>query len=234
MVRYVYCADCQTMTQPDSKIHLCVKYDGKGQRVSVLGKRWDSRLNCWVLANEEDVRKGQRVYDEKSNRWMDSEEYKKSKEEKTEASYSACELPKRSSIHQPMKGADGKHYKSCTCNECRPVEIRPHSDNCICKGCKDFRISKGLLADPYTYVHTPYVPVKPWDGIDRKKWPNTWMWLFGLYYIGSRWYNGKTIPDSDFRDRVEKGIYKPEPKGYGHGYHAGVYGPYWGDHDHYD
>lgn len=192
-----------------------------------MGKRWDARLGCWVLADD-DVRKKHRVYDESSNEWVSADDYKKNKEtkdEKSEATYTSCELPARTGVHAPMKKADGTHYKTCTCNECRPVEIRLHSDRCVCEKCKTFRTSKGLIAEPYApYKPYVYTPVKAWDGVDRKKWPNTWMWLFSHYYIGNRWYAGKHISDTDFRDRVEKGIYRPEPK-YSQNYWTG-YGDY--------
>lgn len=51
---------------------------------------------------------------------------------------------------------------------------------------------------------------KPWEGIDRWKWPNTWNKLIMLYYSKEWW--GKYISNDEYRDRILRGIYKPEPK----------------------
>lgn len=97
---------------------------------------------------------------------------------------------------------------------------------------------KQLVAGPdQPNTTTTWTPCRPWEGVDRTKWPYTWWTLLMLYY-SDKWHTeGKYIDDSDYRDRVFKGIYRPEPKKYE--YHPGKshYGPYgnayseYGDHD---
>src|SRR5690606_4275734 len=36
----------------------------------------------------------------------------------------------------------------------------------------------------------PYVPLYPWLGVDREKWPKTWFTLFTLYFAPD-WLRGK-------------------------------------------
>lgn len=59
----------------------------------------------------------------------------------------------------------------------------------------------------------------PWEGVDRKKFPNTWWELFNQYHLPQWHSSGKYIPAVDWRRRL-KGEYPPEPK---HGYHYSRY-----------
>lgn len=126
------------------------------------------------------------------------------------------------------------HPRACVCMACRPSYIKTHTDNCGCFDCYKWKKEKGINV---TYAGTgyghyshgqysansyTYVPVKPWEGLDRKKWPNTFMTLLRLYYDSS-WYHGKTIPDSEYRDRILHGKYAKEPK----------YGSYYTDNEEY-
>lgn len=65
---------------------------------------------------------------------------------------------------------------------------------------------------PKTSKHVYTVP-KPWDSVDRVKFPETWKTLVMLYYAKD-WHSGKYIPESDYINRITKGIYVPEPKGW--------------------
>jgi hypothetical protein len=97
------------------------------------------------------------------------------------------------------------------------------------KGRKIEEIPTPKEEDKKTYsAYTPYVVTRPWTGVDRNRFPNTFMALVKLYYAKD-WYNvGPYISDDDYRDRVLKGIYKPQSKsvmqpnyGYGSYYYRG-------------
>jgi hypothetical protein len=32
------------------------------------------------------------------------------------------------------------------------------------------------------YSATPFIPERPWNGLDRMKWPNAWYYLVKLYF----------------------------------------------------
>lgn len=191
-----------------------------------------------------DVRRANRYYDSKTNTWIDMEgrghtlpegdsSVQDSGDEHTEG-FSTCEIPLKKPEPQKLLTESsesrkayvdewGNHYKTCVCSLCRPIEIRHHTDLCACNPCWNFKRDKGLVGGTRSTYQSGgsehksnyvYVSVKPYDHIDYKKWPSTYMYLLGLYNIKNYWYDGKTIPDPDYRDRIEKGIYKPEPKGY--------------------
>lgn len=66
-----------------------------------------------------------------------------------------------------------------------------------------------------------FVQVYPFDGVDIKKWPNTYKYLLKFHFHRDE-DRGKYIPSEDYKDRILKGVYKPEPKyGYGGSMHWG-------------
>lgn len=216
--------------------HVCNVYK-EGVCVRSTNKRWDARLNCWVLADsktqyqkylddkreeEKDVRRGNRYYDSKQNVWIDLDtgvgekgppalEPKETKTPDAEGEgYQTCEIP--------PKGKEA-HHEKCICNDCKSESIKSHPDTCSCWNCWSWKKKKGLTQDSWAAFGNPhyghhYIDVKPWEGVDIKKWPNTFMYLMGLYYINSRWYNGVTITAKEYQDRVLHGKYAPEPKQY--------------------
>jgi len=56
-----------------------------------------------------------------------------------------------------------------------------------------------------------YQPKVPWEGIDRKKWPATWLQLVKQYHSGDWWQGYKYISDADWDARL-RGEYRPEPQ----------------------
>jgi hypothetical protein len=232
--RLIFCPECTSMGAVD--FHVCNVYK-EGVCVRSTNKRWDPRLNCWVLddrrtqyqkyldekrSEEKDVRRGNRYYDSKQNKWIDLDTGKEEAgppaleptasggSEGSEGSegYQTCELPKKEA-----------HDPKCICNDCKSPSIRSHPDSCSCWNCWSWKKAKGLTTDSWAAFGNPhygqhYVDVKPWDGVDIKKWPNTFMYLMGLYYINNRWYNGVTITGKEYQDRVLHGKYAPEPKQY--------------------
>jgi hypothetical protein len=69
-----------------------------------------------------------------------------------------------------------------------------------------------------SYSSHVYVPRVPWEGLDFKKWRNTYMVLLRLYHEPNSYKYTRHISEADWDDRL-KGIYKPEPKiGYRHYY----------------
>lgn len=228
--RLIFCPVCTSMGARD--FHVCNVYK-EGVLVRTTNKRWDARLNCWVLDDnksviqkmledkkeeDEDVRRWRRYYDVKRNVWVNldngSEEpgppvMDPGKDDKDEGKegYQTCEIPRK----EP-------HEALCICETCKPYSIKGHRDTCSCWNCWSWKKAKGLTNETWAAYGNPnygqYVEVKPWDGVDAKKWPNTFMCLMGLYYINNRWYNGLTITSKEYKDRILHKKYAPEPKPY--------------------
>lgn len=71
-----------------------------------------------------------------------------------------------------------------------------------------------------------YNTTRPWTGMDRFKWPNTFMTLIKMYYAKDWWSAGPYIAEDDYRDRILKGIYKPQVKYPSYTSNYGNYGNY--------
>jgi hypothetical protein len=61
------------------------------------------------------------------------------------------------------------------------------------------------------YSHSTYKPWVPWEGVDRKKWPNAWMALFTAYHQNDWHRYGKWVSDDVWQARL-RGEYRPEPQ----------------------
>ena len=244
--------------------HICSIYK-EGVLVRTTNKRWDPRLNCWILDDnktvmqklleeqrkeKEDVRRGNRYYDSRQNRWIDLDTGQPEKhvlstesdpgdeqaraEENVEdgEGYMTCEIPKKDAATHPTL---------CVCIDCKPFHLRSHSENCSCWNCWSWKKAKGVTTESWASYGNPnygqmYVEVKPWDGVDRAKWPNTFMYLMGQYYIHGRWSEGLTITNKEYQDRVLRGKYAPEPKPYYKKKYdedaTTEFWRYWGEYDH--
>lgn len=243
------------MNSPSWGLHYCIVYDptDRKQIRHVLRKRWDYTNKCWIVVErgrtylgkqvikqniiDADVRKEGKYYDSTTNTWidLDGKGTPNPPGEEGTTGFSSCELPPREQKllgpAEPYKDDDAdEHYKTCVCVQCRPHEIKNHPESCACWKCWDWKKGKGLVGGYHSHQTPQYKPVKPWEGIDRAKWPNTYFFCVSLYYIGNRWYEGKSIPDEDYRNRVTKGIYKPEPK-YPKYYGTEDYHNFYGNHD---
>lgn len=54
-------------------------------------------------------------------------------------------------------------------------------------------------------------PTKPWEGVDAKRFPSTFMTLVKLYHL-HEWYRvGPWVSDDEYKDRL-KGIYREKAK----------------------
>ncbi len=87
-----------------------------------------------------------------------------------------------------------------------------------------------------TYGHSHYesqwTPIKPWDGVDRFRWPNTFLKLVQLYYDGAWHQHGKYIPDEFMKKRLA-GDYSDKPNKYGYYTTPHVYsGKSWQEREH--
>lgn len=56
-----------------------------------------------------------------------------------------------------------------------------------------------------------YTPVRPWEGVDRNRFPATWQILVYQYFQYD-WWKGKYLKDEDYRDRILRGVYVKEEK----------------------
>ncbi len=229
----VFCPQCKLLADIHAPFHTCTVYTKDWQVVSRTRRVWNSKLSCFDLApgekepELEDVRKGNRYYDSKLNKWIElstgqpvngAREIKRlgpgdpGDEDKSEPQFSSCEIG-------PKKQEKEKEEK--TIPE-RPVNLRSHSDQCSCWNCWNWKKSTGQTdknwSDYTGYSYGShgtygYVDVKPWDGVEYKKWPNTYFFLLRYFYVGNDWYSGgKYISAKEYQDRILHGKYVKEEK----------------------
>ena len=210
----VPCDECKSLVDLRFPIHICTIWKG-GVRVKSTKKLWNPTLQLWVVHPDEVREKKELDQEERELGWQKLEKVageEREKKEETEASFQTCEIPQKLVTHS----------KSCTCNNCRPRDLKYHLDSCRCFECWRWKFGIGAIQEVWasfsqhnnyhsssTYT---YIDVKPWSGVDRAKFPNTWDFLFAQYYLGNRWYEGLTIPGREYEDRILRGIYAPEPK----------------------
>lgn len=212
---WVSCPDCKTLTDTTWPIHICTIWKN-GMRISSTKKHWNTGLSVWEIVPEETEEK--RVFDQEQRElsWQKqvkaAENAAEVEKEQTEATYQSCEIPARTS---PV------HHKGCICDACKPSHLKTHIGTCRCYDCWKWKFDKGAVTETWLNwgrgVGTGsyyYHDVKPWAGVDAKKWPSTFKFLMGQYYISNRWYEGLTISSKDYENRVLRGVYAEEPKRY--------------------
>jgi hypothetical protein len=180
------------------------------------GMRYDHSLGAWVMDDppKEENKTGEggydgfKYYDAKTGKWVSSEPVS----EVVDYTVASCEVPIR--------------------KELGPAPRSPVTSLVQFKTESPYLSGNPYPSGPKKEETKKWEPVKPWEGIDKAKWPNTVIRLI-LLYSEYGWHNGKYICNEDYRDRILRGIYKPEPKtwaeanGYkGPGTSARSYGPY--------
>lgn len=63
------------------------------------------------------------------------------------------------------------------------------------------------------YTYKPYVPSYPFDGIDRHKWPTTWVTLVRMYFSSdwhsiTNWRTEKGAPKSEMTKFPSHSLYE--------------------------
>lgn len=217
---WVPCPDCKMQVDITWPIHVCTIWEN-GMRKSSTRKVWDPALNAWKVAPEEVKEK--RLFDQEGRElsWKLKDKViismkQDEKGETAETSLQSCGIKKEKE--------EVVHAKTCICDACRPRDIKYHLGTCRCWDCWKWKNAKGAVtvswtewraSDPYyNKSNTYYFDVKPWAGVSATKWPNTFKFLMGQYYIGSRWYEGLTISSMEYEDRILRGVYAPEPVPY--------------------
>ena len=211
----VTCDECKQLVDLAWTVHICTIWSAEGHRVKTTKKLWNPTLRLWELHPDE-IKKTF-PQEERELGWQKLEKVagdeKEKGEEKKEATFQSCKIPERKPLIT--------HHKSCICRECRPSDLRHHIENCRCYDCWKWKWEIGAVFETWAsysrdrvHGYYGYYHVRPWSGLSREKWPNTFDFCLSQYFIGNRWYEGLTIPDKDYEDRVCRGIYAPEPKRY--------------------
>lgn len=143
-------------------------------------------------------RAGLRYYDAKTGEWRDSEP----RNSEVDYTVASCEIPT-----QVIKGPPPNMNSTSLVKP-------PHKYESPTPNPKTGSINSGPGDTGYkSYV---YDPAKPWEGLDRFKYPATWHLLLKLYFDREWWKFGIYIPDEEYRDRVLRGVYIKRSPGYRH------------------
>lgn len=215
---HLICPDCGSWTQSSWNYHYCFKRLQPGEvrkRDDYVMRKWSHTLNCWVLDTQGRPPSHEHYWDAKTGTWVKDITQERSLTGQI-ADIGAEREKKGKKAEEIPDGAGPRLEKTYEVSSCEVP-------------------TKTVSSEPYRPKQIG--PSKPWENVDRHKFPNTFMRLIQMYYA-SDWYKaGPYIPDDDYRDRIYRGVYKPLPKGvsYGspgytgypsYGYSHSNYGPY--------
>lgn len=202
----VYCERCGSFTQPTWKIHWCLKklQPMEQRKESDLEKRkWSHVLNCWVL----DLNSVEQVSRPSSSAWRppgegyfwDAKEGAWVKDPTQEKSLTRIVAE---------TGAEIERNRAPS-GETKKVEEIPNGPSTV----KDWRTKAEERKEVKTnYTYTTWKPTYPWEGLDTKKYRSVFMEL-AKQYFAKDWYKvGPYISDEEYKERVYKGIYRPQVK----------------------
>ena len=183
----VNCPECGDLTKPYWKWHYCLRKIKPGEKsvsTDYQLKKWNHNLQCWVLDNGPKVNDG-RFWDAKTGTWvLDPAHADKPSEIPLTKAIAAIGKEKAEEI---PNGSQSKKtvYESSSC------ELGPR---------------KSVAEVP------KWAAARPWVGVDKNRFPSTFMKLVQMYYATDWYQAGPYIADEVYLDRVQRGIYKPEPK----------------------
>lgn len=206
MAAFNYCNDCMEMVHTNvHRVHVCKVYE-KGVLVKTLKKEWNHQLRAWDL-----IGTAYEATPEKVQKAVVDRELGKDRHEGYESCGWSPRLEKKVVIEKAPCATN------CLCKDCRPSRIKHHIEGCNCWDCWTWKKDRGAEVPKfweakanYGYSSYSYEPTKPWEGIDYQKWPNTWMWLFTAYNVGTGWFRGKYVEDRVYKARILEGKYEPE------------------------
>lgn len=198
------CSDCKQLTAPAWMVHICTK----AQEMNAY-KRWNFETNSWDIQPDRGTGnwhhfQGIAYWDAKAKGWFrDYTLVSKVDMELVHKMYKEAAIIE--ALRAKPAAKEEKVYEVASCE--LPVRLVKASEPTVERAVDPKTYGKG-------YNAWDWDPVRPWENVDRNRWPSTWNKLVQLYFHEdwNKYQQGKYISNGEYRDRIYNKIYKPETK----------------------